>query len=196
MTEVKVKVKVERHAIRPETREGDPTMSGTATHPTNGHRTSVVKLSLHRLSRFPYRQTTQFMIKCVGSGWLFLQGSSGVSMGAEMDKPVFRVPTNCDRISHKHKEVSQMNEQKSLLLEIAEVIDRRLRRRAPQEESTQPVKSRPRWLYWVGTADGAEHRHVADGGCPATHHPLTGRAPACPVRHLHLDHLLPGPVGG
>ena len=42
-----------------------------------------------------------------------------------------------------------MNEQKSLLLEIAEAIDRRLRQRGPQEEDVQPVKRRPRWLRWL-----------------------------------------------
>jgi len=42
-----------------------------------------------------------------------------------------------------------MNEQKSLLLEIAEAIDHRLRRRGPQEEGAQPVKIRPRWLRWL-----------------------------------------------
>ena len=45
-----------------------------------------------------------------------------------------------------------MNEQKSLLLEIAEAIDRRLRQRVPkpQGEETLYTQRRPRWFHWLG----------------------------------------------
>jgi hypothetical protein len=43
-----------------------------------------------------------------------------------------------------------MNEQKSLLLEIAEAIDRRLRQHTPQDEGPPPEARRPRWLCWLG----------------------------------------------
>jgi hypothetical protein len=47
------------------------------------------------------------------------------------------------------KEVSEVNEQKSLLLEIAEAIDRRLRQHTPRDEGP-PEARRPRWLRWLG----------------------------------------------
>ena len=43
-----------------------------------------------------------------------------------------------------------MNEQKSLLLEIAEVIDHRLRQRTPRDESVSPPQHHPHWLRWLG----------------------------------------------
>jgi hypothetical protein len=43
-----------------------------------------------------------------------------------------------------------MNEQKSLLLEIAEAIDRRLRQHTPRDEGPPPEARRPRWLRWLG----------------------------------------------
>jgi hypothetical protein len=48
------------------------------------------------------------------------------------------------------KEVSEVNEQKSLLLEIAEAIDRRLRQHTPRDEGPPPEARRPRWLRWLG----------------------------------------------
>jgi hypothetical protein len=48
------------------------------------------------------------------------------------------------------KEVSEVNEQKSLLLEIAEAIDRRLRQHTPWDEGPPPEARRPRWLHWLG----------------------------------------------
>jgi len=47
------------------------------------------------------------------------------------------------------KEVSEVNEQKSLLLEIAEAIDRRLRQHTPRDEGPPPDARRPRWLCWL-----------------------------------------------
>jgi hypothetical protein len=43
-----------------------------------------------------------------------------------------------------------MDEQKSLLLEIAEAVVRHLRRRVPQVGSAPSERYRPRWLRWVG----------------------------------------------
>ena len=42
-----------------------------------------------------------------------------------------------------------MNEQKSLLLEVAEAIDRRLRQRAPRDEAAPRVGHGPRWPHWL-----------------------------------------------
>jgi len=43
-----------------------------------------------------------------------------------------------------------MNEQKSPLVEMAEVIDRYLRRPGPQEAGAPPAKRGSRWLRWLG----------------------------------------------
>lgn len=43
-----------------------------------------------------------------------------------------------------------MHEQKSLFLEVAEAIDRRLQQRTPQDEGPPPEARRPRWLRWLG----------------------------------------------
>jgi hypothetical protein len=43
-----------------------------------------------------------------------------------------------------------MGEQKSLFLEIAEAIDRRLRQHTARDREAQPEGNRPGWLRWLG----------------------------------------------
>ena len=43
-----------------------------------------------------------------------------------------------------------MNEQKSLLLEVAEAVDRWLRQRTPHDHGAPLAERRPGWLRWLG----------------------------------------------
>jgi len=93
----------------------------------------------------------------------------------------------CDDVSVflEKKEVSRMNEQKSLLLEIAEAVDRRLRQHTPRDEGPPPEARHPRWLRWLGrqmapnvgtllwvgmSRQAANHPHVRRSGVWITKH--------------------------